>query len=138
MDKVSSRLTVYFEEPFWAGVFEHVSEGRLSVCKVIFGAEPKDYAVHEFVLKNYDWLYFSSAVGVDVKGAIRNPKRMQREVRKYVQNAGLGTKSQQALKLQQEQLRIRRKTVNRRKREAEKQRQFKLKQQKRKEKHRGR
>ncbi|WP_122643435.1 YjdF family protein [Luxibacter massiliensis] len=138
MDKVSSRLTVYFEEPFWAGVFEHVSEGRLSVCKVIFGAEPKDYEVHEFVLKNYDRLNFSPAVGVDVKGAIRNPKRMQREVRKYVQNTGLGTKSQQALKLQQEQLRIRRKTVNRRKREAEKQRQFKLKQQKRKEKHRGR
>ena len=43
MDKVSGRLTVFFEEPFWTGVFERISEDRLSVCKVTFGAEPKDY-----------------------------------------------------------------------------------------------
>ena len=43
MDKVSGRLTVFFEEPFWIGVFEHISEKKLSVCKVTFGAEPKDY-----------------------------------------------------------------------------------------------
>ena len=24
MDKVSGKLTVYFEEPFWVGVFEHI------------------------------------------------------------------------------------------------------------------
>ena len=59
-------------------------------------------------------------------------------VRKQVQNTGIGTKSQQALKLQQEQLKTERKTVSREKREVEKQRQFELKQQKRKEKHRGR
>lgn len=43
MDKVSGKLAVFFEEPFWAGVFECISEARLSVCKVTFGAEPKDY-----------------------------------------------------------------------------------------------
>ena len=59
-------------------------------------------------------------------------------MRKQVQNTGIGTKSQQALKLQQEQLKIERKIVNREQREAEKQRQFELKQQKKKEKHRGR
>ena len=37
MDKVSGRLTVFFEEPFWIGVFERISEGKLSVCKVTFG-----------------------------------------------------------------------------------------------------
>ena len=42
MDKVSGRLTVFFEEPFWIGVFERISEGKLSVCKVTFGAEPKE------------------------------------------------------------------------------------------------
>lgn len=26
MDKVSGRLTVFFEEPFWIGVFEHIGE----------------------------------------------------------------------------------------------------------------
>ena len=138
MDKVSGKLTVFFEEPFWVGVFERVSEGKLSVCKVTFGAEPKDYEVYEFVMKNYYRLRFSPAMATDVKEAVRNPKRVQREVRKQVQNTGIGTKSQQALKLQQEQLKIERKVVSREQREAAKQRRFELKQQKRKEKHRGR
>ena len=55
-----------------------------------------------------------------------------------IRNTGIGTKSQQALKLQQEQLKTERKIVSREYREAEKQRQFELKQQKRKEKHKGR
>ena len=109
-----------------------------SVCKVTFGAEPKDYEVYDFVLKNYYQLRFSPAVATDVKETGRNPKRIQREVRKQVQNSGIGTKSQQALKLQQEQLKTERRNVSREQREAEKQRQFELKQQKRKEKHRGR
>lgn len=33
MDKVSGKLTVFFEEPFWVGVFECVSGGKLSVCR---------------------------------------------------------------------------------------------------------
>ena len=137
MDKVSGKLIVFFEEPFWVGVFERVSEGNLSVCKVTFGAEPKDYEVYEFVLKNYYQLQFSPAVATGVKEASRNPKRVQREVRKQVQNTGIGTKSQQALKLQQEQLKIERKIVCREQREAEKERRFELRKIKRKEKHRG-
>ncbi len=58
MDKVSGRLTVFFEEPFWVGVFECVSDGKLSVCKVTFGAEPKDYEIYDFVLKK-------RSIGVD-------------------------------------------------------------------------
>ncbi|NBH35506.1 DUF2992 family protein [Clostridiaceae bacterium] len=138
MDKVSGKLTVFFEEPFWVGVFERVSDGKLSVCKVTFGAEPKDYEIYDFVLKNYYRLRFSPAVATNVKEAGRNPKRVQREVRKQVQNTGIGTKSQQVLKLQQEQLKTEREIVSREQRETEKQRRFELKQQKRKEKHRGR
>jgi hypothetical protein len=51
---------------------------------------------------------------------------------------GIGTKSQQALKLQQEEGKIERKTRSREMREAEKQFQFELKQQKKRVKHRGR
>ena len=134
----SGRLTVFFENPFWIGVFEQISEGKLSVCKVTFGAEPKDYEIYDFVLKNYYRLRFSPAVATAVKEADRNPKRIRREVRRQVQTVGIGTKSQQALKLQQEQLKTERRTVSREEREAEKQRRFELKQQKRKEKHRGR
>ncbi len=138
MDKVSGKLTVFFEEPFWVGMFERISDGKLSVCKVTFGAEPKDYEIYNFVLKNYDHLRFSMPVATAVKETGRNPKRVQREARKQVQNTGVGTKSQQALNLQREQLKTERKTMSREMREAEKERRFELKQQKRKEKHRGR
>lgn len=138
MDKGSGTLTVFFEEPFWVGVFERIGEGQLSVCKVTFGAEPKDYEVYEFILKNYYRLRFSPAVAAVVKETKSNPKRIQRQVHKQLQENGVGTKSQQALKLQQEQMKTERKSVSREQREAEKERKFELKQQKKKEKHRGR
>lgn len=138
MDKITGRLTVFFEEPFWIGIFERISEERLSVCKVTFGAEPKDYEIQRFLLKNYDRLRFSPAVASDVEETSRNPKRIQREVKKQLAGSGVGTKSQQALKLQQEERKQERKAAGRERREAEKERQFVQKQQKRKEKHKGR
>lgn len=67
MDKVSGELIVFFEEPFLVKVFKHVWDKSLSVCKITFGAEPKDYKVYNFVLKNYYQLRFSPTVGTDVK-----------------------------------------------------------------------
>ena len=103
MDKTNGKLTVYFEEPFWVGVFERIEDGKLSVAKVIFGAEPKDYEVQEYIQQYYFSLKFSPAVETVVKDIKRNPKRMHREVKKQTIGTGIGTKSQQALKLQQEQ-----------------------------------
>lgn len=137
MDKVSEKLTVFFEEPFWVGVFERISDEKLSVCKVTFGAEPKDYEVWDFILKHYGDLRFSSAVAVDEKQAADSPKRRQRNARKQVQSHGIGTKSQQALQMQREVMKNERKQVGREQKEAERRRQFDLKQQKRKKKHRG-
>lgn len=54
MGKVRVKLTVFFEEPFWVGVFERIEDGKLSVAKVTFGAEPKDYEVQDFELSCYD------------------------------------------------------------------------------------
>ena len=138
MDKVSGKLTVFFEEPFWIGVFERLSEGKLSVCKVTFGAEPKDYEIYDFVLKNYGRLRFSPAVAADVREAAPQSKTGAAGSEETGTEYRIGTKAQQALKLQQEQWKTERKTVSREQREAEKQRQFELKQQKKKEKHRGR
>lgn len=131
-------LEVFFEEPFWVGIFEKVSNERLSVCKVIFGSEPKEREIYEFVLKNYCRLRFSPYVSAAVKKTRQNPKRIQREIRKCLKNDSIGTKSQQALKLQHEQIKTERKVILREKRKAEKQYQFELKQQKKKEKHKGR
>lgn len=137
MNKSNGKLTVYFEEPFWIGVFECMEDDRLSVCKVTFGAEPKDYEVQEFILRNYYDLQFSPAVETVVKDSKRNPKRMQREAKKQMKETGIGTKSQQALKLQQEQNKQERKIRRREQKEAEEKRMFELKQQKKKERHKG-
>ena len=138
MDSTQGKLTVFFEDTFWVGIFERIEHGKLSASKVTFGAEPKDYDVWEFVLKNYDQLRFSPSVDVVVKKEAVNPKRMQREAAKQIASVGIGTKSQQALQLQREENKLERITISREQREAEKQRQFDLRQQKRKEKHRGR
>ena len=135
MSKV--KCTVFFEDPFWVGVFERNENGKLSVAKVTFGAEPKDCEILDFVLKHYNDLQFSPAVATVVKETKKNPKRAQREVRKEMKKAGIGTKSQQALKLQQEQNKQQRKVQNRERNRAKAQRKFELKQQKKKEKHRG-
>ena len=82
MGRASGKLTVFFEDPFWVGVFERVEDSKLSVAKVTFGAEPKDYEVQEYIQKYYFRLKFSPAVDTVVKEIKRNPKRMQREVKK--------------------------------------------------------
>ena len=58
MDKVNGKLTVFFEEPFWVGIFERID--KLSVAKVTFGAEPKDYEVQEYIQKCYFSLNWNS------------------------------------------------------------------------------
>ena len=103
MDSDLTRLTVFFEAPFWVGVFERFEGGTLSVCKVTFGAEPKDYDVFSYVLKNYARLRFSPAVAAAVRQDAANPKRMQREIRRASSGCGVGTKAQQALQLQREE-----------------------------------
>ena len=109
MDRTSGQLTVFFQDPFWVGVFERIENGKLSVAKMTFGAEPKDYEIQEYIQKYYFSLKYSPAVETVVKEMKKNPKRMQREAKKQMQEKGIGTKSQQALKLQQEQNKLERK-----------------------------
>ena len=137
MNETIGALTVYFESPFWVGVFERIEDGKLSVCKVTFGVEPKDYEVLEFVLQHYYELKFSPTIEANVKRIADNPKRRSRNIRKQLRNVGIGTKSQQALAAQREESKIEHKKASKEERELEQQRKYVLRQQKRKEKHRG-
>lgn len=58
MDKVSGKLTVLFDELFWTGVFERMWDGRLSACKVTFGAEPKAGSVRMYRIPYILALFF--------------------------------------------------------------------------------
>ena len=136
---MKSSLTILFENPFWIGLYERIDGDKYEVCKITFGAEPKDYEIYDFLLKNWHKLKFSPPVKTDkVEEQKINPKRMQRKINSQLENKGIGTKAQQALKLQHEQTKIERKTKSREQKEAEKERQFVLRQEKKKAKHRGR
>ena len=134
---MKTSLTVFFEDPFWFGIFERIDEGKLSVCKVTFGAEPKDYDVWEFVLQHYNELVFSPAVETEARQIADNPKRRLRNARKQTERIGIGTKSQQALQLQWEEMKTERRQLSREQRDEEAQRRFEMKQMKKKEKRRG-
>ena len=137
MNRSSVTLTVLFDAPFWVGVFERVEDDKLTVAKVIFGAEPKDYEVYEFILKNFYRLKFSPSLVIENNHTFENPKQKQRAARKQMQKTGLGTKSQQALQLQLEARKIELKNFNKMQQAVLKQHRFELKKQKHKEKHRG-
>ena len=131
-------LTVLFEDPFWIGLFEVTDEEGLHVCKVTFGAEPTGQEIIEFVEKNWHKLKYSE--GIETTSTLeikKSPKRQLREARKQMVSQGIGTKSQQALKMQQERNKVERKQLSKAEREAERQRKFDLRQAKMKEKHRG-
>ncbi|SFR80214.1 YjdF family protein [Anaeromicropila populeti] len=139
MEKEIVKLQVFFEDPFWIGILEKVSDGKLNVTKITFGAEPKDYEVQKYLMKNWFQLRFSPAIEAEMSEKDRlNPKRLQRDVKRQLLSARIGTKSQQALKLQQEQNKAERKNRIHKKSEEEKEQNFERRQQKRKEKHRGR
>lgn len=131
-------LTILFEDPFWIGLYEREEQGRYTAAKITFGAEPKDYEVYAFLQRNWKNLRFSPAIPAEAAAQkVRNPKRQLRLVRKQTQSTGMGTKAQQALKLQQEQGKTTKRVKSRAEKEAEARRKFALKQEKRKEKHRG-
>ena len=138
MNKVQIKLTVLFDGAFWIGVFERVIDNKLEVAKVTFGAEPKEIEIYNFILYKYQYLKFSNGISINQKTQKEiNPKRMKRLVKKQVDKS-LGTKSQQALKLQQEQNKIDRKSVSKQKKEEFLKLKFEIKQKKRQQKHKGR
>ena len=137
------KLTILFNDPFWIGVFEKTEGKEYEVCKVTFGAEPKDVEVYDFVLKSYKRLRFKSIKLEDdeyksiKKAKKENPKRVQRMIKKEVQNKGIGTKAQNLLKAQHEENKIERKRRTKEEREFEEKRLYEMKKNKRKEKHKG-
>ncbi len=139
MGCAKSKFTVLFEEPFWVGIYERQDGDRYEVCKITFGPEPKDYEVYDYLLKNWSKLQFSPPINTDSISEKRlNPKRAQRTAKKQLRETGMGTKAQQALKLQQEQGKLKRKKLMREQKKAEKEHLFKLRLGKRKEKRKGR
>ncbi len=138
MEGVTGKLTVFFEDPYWVGVFERESDGGLEVCRVVFGAEPTEAVLCEYLLTRWNQLCFSKAVpGTFSLQTDLSPRKLRKIARRETQPVGIGTKAQQALKLQLESGKKAHEEDVRRYSNEQKERLRQLKQQKKKEKHRG-
>jgi hypothetical protein len=134
---MEGKLTVYFDDPFWVGVFEREDEMGYRVCRVVFGSEPTEAELLAYIQEKYAGLDF----GEPLKGRVevvrrKNFKRVQREVRREMEER-VGTKAQRAMQAALELNKKEREVTSREMREEEKVLKFKLYQEKRKEKHRG-
>ena len=94
MEQLQVTLTVYFEEPFWIGVCECVSKDGIQAKKVIFGAEPQMQEILQMVQQKwYQNIQFGKCISISKKEVIhKNPKRIQRQIKKQIKLCGVGTK----------------------------------------------
>lgn len=137
MEKAAAVFTVFFEEPFWCGVYQRQEGNHLEAARVVFGAEPKEYEVQTFLLQNWKWLRFGKTEGGTLTVQRKNPKRIQREAKKQMGEKGVGTKAQQALAALREEQKTERKAKSKAEKLAEAERRFQQRQAKRLKKHKG-
>lgn len=136
MEIISIGLTVYFEDGFWHGLFEQEYEGTYQVCRVTFGQEPKEDEILRLIQTQFVRLSFSPEATVKQHVKIKNPKRLQRAVKKQVKQ-NVSSKSQELLQLQHEERKKHSKQQSSLQKQLLKQEKFERKQQKRREKHKG-
>ncbi len=136
---VSGRFTVFFDDPFWVGIYERVEDGGVEASRVVFGPEPKDYEVFEYLLKNWNRLRFGPQVQAVAPTDRRiNPKRMQRKIKGELSSRGTGTKAQEAIKQLYQEVKQENRMASKQKKIYELSRKFEIRQIKKKEKHKGR
>jgi hypothetical protein len=134
-------LTIYHDGQFWVGIIEVVEGGKLKAFRYVFGTEPKDTEILDFI---YDRLLEvinqSVHAGIDVKIKSNkkvNPKRLQRQVAKKRNKVGFSTKAQEAMKQAYEEKKKSRKKKAKQYREELKEQKYFIKKQKAKAKHKG-
>ena len=134
---MSSTLTVYHDGQFWVGQAEHVEDGRYGVARIVFGAEPSDEEILQFVASEWEKLSFFGDEATETSKPARNPKRRAREASKALKQPAMGTKAQQALAAQREAMKRESARARSRRRADEAEVRFEQRRLKRKQKHRG-
>ena len=107
MSAENAKLTVYFDDPFWAALIERGSGDSYEVARHVFGPEPSLPEIEAFILSPaFARLRFAKADREDVPKAaaeIGNPKRRQREAARALAPRGVSTKAQEVLKASYEE-----------------------------------
>ena len=134
-------LTIYHDAQFWVGIIEVVEDGKLRAFRYVFGTEPKDTEILDFIYyKLLNIINQSVHSGLDVKRKSNkkiNPKRLQRQVAKEINKLGISTKAQEAMKQEYEEKKKSKKKRAKQYREELKEQKYLIKKQKAKAKHKG-
>ena len=85
-------LTVFFDGQFYVGLLERRNRGEMNAARVVFGAEPGDAELLDWIISGYPGAVFSPGVYAprEVKLA-DNPKRRQRQATRALER-GISTK----------------------------------------------
>jgi len=137
----TSRLTILFDAPYWIGLLELEDEGVLYAARHIFGAEPSDQEVYEFVQREVTQLLASMTAGIPLAAAPRRTmsfKRMQRETKRAVLNTEITSRAYEAMRVQLEQHKQARQHTSREEREQHREHKRAVAEMKAKARHRGR
>ncbi|WP_129707538.1 YjdF family protein [Priestia megaterium] len=134
-------LTIYHDGQFWVGIIEVVEDGKLRAFRYVFGAEPKDTEILDFIYyRLLDIINQSVHSGLDVKiksNKKLNPKRLQRQVAKEINKIGISTKAQEAMKQEYEEKKKSRKKKAKQYHEELKEQKYLMKKLKAKARHKG-
>lgn len=133
------KLTILFNGQFWEGVVELNSDGCFKAAKHIFGSEPKDYEVLNFVIHSAVKILENTASSIEnrvIEQKKTNPKRLAREVAKESVR-GISTMAQEVMQRELETRKKEKKVVSKAQKEAEKEQKRLIAQQKAKARHRG-
>ena len=134
---VSSTLTVYHDGQFWVGLAEHVEGGRYGVARIVFGAEPSDEEILQFITGKWARLSFFGGKPAEASKPAKNPKRRAREASRALRRPAMGTKAQQALASQRETMKRESARARSQRRADEAEARFEQRKLRRKQKHRG-
>ncbi|HWP95497.1 MAG TPA: YjdF family protein [Syntrophomonadaceae bacterium] len=137
--EVMVKLSVFYEEPYWVGLFEKQSQGKYSVCRVVFGPEPRIDQILQLIYERYHELKFSlphREKSFPAPGTM-NPKRRQRAIAHEMAHIGRSTRAQEALQEQREALKLERRQVSSKEKEEAARQKYILKQLKKKDKKKG-
>lgn len=134
---VSSTLTVYHDGQFWVGLAEHVEDGRCGVARIVFGAEPSNEEILQFVAGKWEKLSLFDDKPAEASKPAKNPKRRAREAAKTLKQPAMSTKAQQALAAQKEAMKQESAHARSRRRAEEADARYEQRKLKRRQKHRG-
>lgn len=137
---ISTQFTVLHDGQFYIGIFEKHDNQTYLVKKLIFGTEPNNEEIYNFIKTSYHKIEFENPLITENLTSSKkiNPKRVQKIISAQLKEKKISTKAQSALKAQQELNKKEKKENKSILKKQTKERNFELKQIKKKAKKKGR